>query len=576
MSASLNQTSTTNRSQSKRKKFANPNRGDIDEVFDDEWEETVLGPRKRLLQPVGVNFESLPQNAYEFVKIKTNDLKILSENIGKTYLPHSRDPFSIVLANSDPFRVSQFESCTLNDKLPRKVGHIFNVGGSIWAMDWCPNIQNQHDQYLAIGGYKSTTEEHHYIARRQKNDVNYAIQIWKIDCQDDPTSIEDPKLDIVICHEYGCTFDLQWCPYGAQDNCKDSFEGQSEHFIPKLGILAASFSDGSIGIFAIPKPDYVRHKFGLSQDSNKPLFVKFLKPLLVLSLPQVLCWTISWGGHKKIATGCTNGDIAIWDIEDILTSNITNKNLSDSEVVPIRYFRAHDSCIRQIAWNSMENPSHTLSCGHDGRLLIFNEREPWFKNMIQRIRAFMMTTCWPCHYGGIAFADTDNTVRYIRMDDLKKTTGIIMHHANRISASYFHPFMASCSADGTVKMANICRLRDRHQVDIILYSVFFIFQLEIIIFIHGLPYSISPSQKPIQVTLYRIGLDEDQKTILFWDNIKSQETTATYHTPQAFSHFFKPEVSIQRIAWNPNFNAGTWIASGGTLGLVRVESADRE
>ncbi|CAG8784390.1 30588_t:CDS:10 [Gigaspora margarita] len=507
MSASLNQTSTTNRSQSKRKKFANPNRGDIDEVFDDEWEEVVLGPRKRLLQPVGVNFESLPQNAYEFVKIKTNDLKILPENIGKTYLPHSRDPFSIVLANSDPIRVSQFESCTLNDKLPRKVGHIFNVGGSIWAMDWCPNIQNQHDQYLAIGGYKSTTEEHHYIARRQKNDVNYAIQIWKIDCQDDATSIEDPKLDIVICHEYGCTFDLQWCPYGAQDNCKDAFEGQSEHFIPKLGILAASFSDGSIGIFAIPKPDYVRHKFGLSQDSNKPLFVKILKPLLVLSLPQVLCWTISWGGHKKIATGCTNGDIAIWDIEDILTSNITNKNLSDLE-----------------AWNSMENPSHTLSCGHDGRLLIFNEREPWFKNMIQRIRAFIMTTCWPCHYGGIAFADTDNT---------------------RISASYFHPFMASCSADGTVKMANICRLRDRHQ-------------------------------KPIQVTLYRIGLDEDQKTILFWDNIKSQETTATYHTPQAFSHFFKPEVSIQRIAWNPNLNAGTWIASGGTLGLVRVESADRE
>ncbi|CAG8502749.1 17577_t:CDS:10 [Dentiscutata erythropus] len=536
MSASLNQTPATNRSQSKRKKCANPSRGDIGEIFNDDWEDVVLGPKKRLLQPVGVNFESLPQNVYEFVKIKKNELEILPENIGKTYLPHSRDPFSIVLANSDPIRVSQLESCSLNNKLPRKVGHIFNVGGSIWAMDWCPNKQNQHNQYLAIGGYKSTTEEHHYIARRQKNDVNYAIQIWKIDCQDDATSIKDPKLDIVICHEYGCTFDLQWCPYGAQDDCEDAFEGQSENFIPKLGMLAASFSDGSIGIFAIPQSDYVRHKFNLSQE---PLYVKFSNPLLVLSLPQVLCWTVSWGGHKKIATGCTNGDIAIWDIEDILTSNATNETLNDSE--------AHDSCIRQITWNSIENPSHTLSCGHDGRLLIFNEREPWFKNMIQRIRAFMMTACWPCHYGGIAFADTDNTIRYIRMDDLKKTTGLIMHHANvfRIAASYFHPFMASCSADGTVKMANICRLRDRHQ-------------------------------KPIQVTLYRIGLDEDQKTVLFWDNIKSQETTVTYHTSQAFSHFFKPEVSIQRIAWNPNLNAGTWIASGGTLGLVRVESADRE
>lgn len=116
----------------------------------------------------------------------------------------------------------------------------------------------------------------------------------------------------------------------------------------------------------------------------------------------------------------------------------------------------------------------------------------------------MSTVCWPCHYGGIVYADSDNTVRYIRMDDLKKTTGLIMHHANvwvlflsfvicyyccslcklkynifiyhiyfvislkRIAASYYHPFVASCSADGSVKIANICRLRDRHQVRILI------------------------------------------------------------------------------------------------------------
>ena len=40
-----------------------------------------------------------------------------------------------------------------------------------------------------------------------------------------------------------------------------------------------------------------------------------------------------------------------------------------------------------------------------------------------------MTACWPNHYGGVLFADTENTVRYIRMEDLKKTTGVIMHHA---------------------------------------------------------------------------------------------------------------------------------------------------
>ncbi|CAG8592134.1 16696_t:CDS:2, partial [Funneliformis mosseae] len=31
-----------------------------------------------------------------------------------------------------------------------------NVGGSVWAMDWCPNVSSEREQYLAIGGYKST------------------------------------------------------------------------------------------------------------------------------------------------------------------------------------------------------------------------------------------------------------------------------------------------------------------------------------------------------------------------------------------------------------------------------------
>jgi len=41
-------------------------------------------------------------------------------------------------------------------------------------------------------------------------------------------------------------------------------------FIPKLGIIAVSFGNGSIGIYAIPQPKKVRKRFGLS--SNETLF----------------------------------------------------------------------------------------------------------------------------------------------------------------------------------------------------------------------------------------------------------------------------------------------------------------
>ncbi|CAG8660318.1 8675_t:CDS:10 [Acaulospora morrowiae] len=587
----------------KRKQVFN-NRGD-NEVFKDEWEDVVLAPKVELLQHVGINMDELPKKVYEFVKLSPHDIKLLNEKYeffgyrdGRAFLPPPRDPATIMLFNKEPFQVSQYTSYPIHAKVTEKVGYILNVGISVWALEWVPRVSSENDQYLAIAGYKSNVNEHHPIGRKQKSDMSNSIQLWKTDCRIDDFSTggyAEPRLDMIICHDYGCVFDMQWCPYGANDDedlvttDEDQVQGQKIS-IPKLGILAVCFGNGSIGLFAIPKPDSVRRHFGIRSDLADPIFVKFKEPIYELSLPQGMCWTVSWGGHTKISTGCTNGDIATWNIFEILTQKFTNDVFNNLEGLsisrfefsyfltlhasfhlkllslnlvsnsskefypftiqltnPINYFRAHDSCIRQIVWNSPVNPSHTLSCGHDGRLQIIDDRDPMFKNMFQRIRAFMMSACWPCHYGGIAYADSDNTVRYIRMEDLKKTTGLIMHHANvwRIAASYYHPFMASCSADGSVKIANICRLRDRHQ-------------------------------KPIQVTLYRMYFDEDKVTICYQHNIKSKETTITYHVPESFGHFYRPEVSIQRLTWNPNISAGTWLASGGSFGLVRVESVHHD
>jgi hypothetical protein len=65
--------------QPKRRKHVYISRGDVGEVFLDEWEDIVLGPKAQLLQTVGIDFESLPQNAYEFVKVKLDDFELLQE-----------------------------------------------------------------------------------------------------------------------------------------------------------------------------------------------------------------------------------------------------------------------------------------------------------------------------------------------------------------------------------------------------------------------------------------------------------------------------------------------------------------
>lgn len=179
----------------------------------------------------------------------------------------------------------------LDDNLSEKFSYILNFGGSVWALEWCPSVTSPEEQYLAIGGYKSSIDEHHPIGQKQKTDLNQAIQIWKINChiddfvmgegkdeeegggeegRENQTFANKPKLEMVICHEYGCVFDMQWCPYGTNDD--NSKKGEMEGEIQRLGILAVSFGNGSIGIFSIPKPDSVRKCFGESQDSMKPIY----------------------------------------------------------------------------------------------------------------------------------------------------------------------------------------------------------------------------------------------------------------------------------------------------------------
>src|SRR6266498_1298690 len=61
------------------------------------------------------------------------------------------------------------------------------------------------EQYLTLGGYGETMQEHRPIGDKQTTELCGAIQIWRVDCSTthDPHS-KRATLDTVICHEYGC------------------------------------------------------------------------------------------------------------------------------------------------------------------------------------------------------------------------------------------------------------------------------------------------------------------------------------------------------------------------------------
>lgn len=148
-----------------------------------------------------------------------------------------------------------------------------NVGGSIWGLDFAPkpSPNKSSDQYLAIGGYNSTTEHHLLSEDVDINNKFNAIQIWK--CRS-YTSKFKPVLDMCILHDFGVVVDFKWCPFSVYDEevitRKDQITQDLIHhvYLQRLGILAAMFNNGTIRLFVVPHPQNVRKNNELSLEDT--------------------------------------------------------------------------------------------------------------------------------------------------------------------------------------------------------------------------------------------------------------------------------------------------------------------
>lgn len=171
-----------------------------------------------------------------------------------TYLPSAnRVSITTGIRNLKTSELNNFDSIDLKENIAMKRGHIINTGGSIWALDFVPKKASLHDskQYLAVGGYNSTSE-HHLFGKN--NQCKNAIQIWQVSSDVDATL--PPKLDMCILHDFGVVNELKWCPFSVYE------EGQ------KLGILAVLFSDGDIRVFVVPYPENIRSRETLNSDQT--------------------------------------------------------------------------------------------------------------------------------------------------------------------------------------------------------------------------------------------------------------------------------------------------------------------
>ncbi|KAI9280033.1 WD40-repeat-containing domain protein [Sporodiniella umbellata] len=430
------------------------------------------------------------------------------------YLP-SENSVRISLGSDQEVQLKSLEKHTIPDKKKKGSGavHIINTGGSIWALDFIPKTNSRPIQYLALGGYKSTTEQH--ILGDITKYPN-SIQIWSFDGND---SNSEPRLDMCILHEFGIISDIQWCP--------------KNHYVErkKLGILAVVLGDGSVYILMIPHPEKIRRDKGFDFDST--VYVQVKKPHLLLTLPRVYTTCISWS-KEFLACGTLSGHVVVWDVAQSL--------LLQTPTLHIQIPHVDRKPIRSIAWTPPKEPYTILSMDISGQIYVHDLRDPFYGHQTLRLRSVYSPLLGvdlsppSFFYGG-----HDGTCRL--------NAGIYFKHSSTAIAPGY----------GTVWSLSFCTLCRTLASGMSTGEVMARQCLDS----KG---QLTKLKKKEVGLLYQLSYNKGSFCYTEGDENYS-------HTDrQDFQRMLTdPVVAIHKIAWNQNKNFCNWIASGGKAGLCRLE-----
>ena len=288
----------------------------------------------------------------------------------------------------------------------------------------------------------------------------------------------------------------------------------------RLGLLAACFSDGVIAFYSVPKP----------QETLK--YVQ-LTPIAYSRHADEYYNKIAWNKTfpTLVASSCADGTIVVWNLAEALEGD---------EFYPVTSIPVHDFNALNLSWSTKE-PYFIASGGGDGRFCVTDMRED-YPIYISKQSEPQYAASWNERKDAVILPGVDNYVRTILDDNFNKSMQVSLHEnaVSAIACSSHHDFIATSSHDGTVKLALLilARMRDKH---------------------------------PFVTTMYRHSF-LPEGSVFYEENIKKETmkgrtSEVVFNTVASF---------IQCVAWNPNPQSCTWLASGSRSGLVRVECAKKK
>ncbi|KAI8063499.1 hypothetical protein BC940DRAFT_307358 [Gongronella butleri] len=402
-------------------------------------------------------------DAYSQRHASVEDWEVWTHDQAADYLPDRQQPpaaFQLGIEEPKTVTLPMFAGTTFDGHFQYKRGHVYQSGVAIWGLDFVPKTTpldtDPSTHYLALGGYRqaNTTQPYDHCAPGPNS-----IQIVR--CRLDATGDQvAPVLDLCLLHESGNVRELRWCPYGAYEETVTN--ATDPHALPKLGMLACCFGDGSVQILAVPHPLALRQALGLAPEDQAPVYLRVRRSAAHFALPNASGACIAWGGSDTLAIGHVTGAISVWSVAAALAHPDGGDKTTSVQFLRFSCLM-HDAGVTRVDWNGRENPSVLASSANDGKTAALNINDPTIPITIFRARGLTNVALFVPKRRSFLYMDSDFTAHEIVIVEEEYKGGLILGDSKSpimaLESSPCHSFLCSTAIDGAVRLYNLYQPR---------------------------------------------------------------------------------------------------------------------
>ena len=487
----------------------------------------------------------------------------LKLNIG-AWVPLS-DAWNDSTLNNEPLAASNY-----------KHGFVVNLGAKVNCVDWAPH-KHGINQFLAVSNLPERKSSHPKFkvpkapAFTPRPPHKSNVQLWKFEKNQNGhvnTSIA-PQLEIVLCTDWGDVKALKWCPMAHVDTTP----ARCSH----IGLLAAIGSDGALRVLSVDR----------ATKANNTEYLHVKRAPFESKPPDTLCTCLTWISSTRIAAGCANGCIAVWDIPQAIESDSSNTRPVIYSAIATTYILSVETCYPS-------RPNVLLAASMAGIVTMTNLSRSGQSLVSQgstvpgvRTRMILPLLVWHDFSQTAVHAEDNGSIKgsTLRRFFANISLARAKSSATSIASSPCHPFLLIGCADGEVFATNpLSRIVDAGRSET-WQQAWFTHEWR-----H--PQAQTSTEEQLvsteeMLTNRGTSTDADDPATesngmsRFVEGMKAEFVALAgdrsggdkqnRHKGTTFTTVFEEKSAVTAVAWNPNLHVGGWAAAGMGDGLLRVE-----